>query len=69
MTTHFHFIIWAYDNIEPGTGNFINNATIEVICRNSAEALARARELVPDKFGYCVRSVIEHLEGACVKHG
>jgi len=70
MTTHFHFIVWAWERIEPGTGNYINNTTIDLICRTSTEALGRARDLVPDKAGYAIRSVIEHVEGACVTgHG
>lgn len=69
MEKHLHFIVWAYDRIEPDTGNYINNVVLDLISDSSEKAVARARGLVPDKPGYCVRSVIEHFDEQCRGHG
>ncbi len=65
MTKHTHFIVWAYDRIEEGTGNYINNVIIDLIDITSEEAIKRAKEIVKGKKGYCIRSVIEHFDGMC----
>ena len=59
---HLHYIVWAYDRVEPQTGNFINNVTLDLLAKSEAEALKRASTLVK-KPNYCVRGVIEHFDG------
>lgn len=66
--THLHFVCWAFERIEPGSGNYLDNVIVEVFAESSAEALRKAESLVPHKPYYCVRSVIEHMEGACTNH-
>jgi hypothetical protein len=70
MNTHLHFIVWAWEKVEPGTGNFINNTTLDLIAESSEDALLRAAKFVKKPEGnYCVRSVIEHYDGQChVQH-
>lgn len=65
---HLHFIVWAYDRIEPDSGNYINNVILDLIVESHSEAMLRAHILVPDKPGYCIRSVIEHFDGQCSGH-
>jgi hypothetical protein len=62
MSTHYHYIIWGYERVEPGTGNFIENAIIDVLALNEGEAIKRAKSLVT-KANYIVREVIEHIDG------
>lgn len=65
MATHLHFIIWAAERIEQGTGNFMENTIIDLVAASTEEALARARGLVK-KNVYVLRQIVEHLDGACV---
>lgn len=67
METHYHFIVWAYERIEAGTGNYIDNVVLDLISPSPEHALQRAKTLAPKKGGYCVRSIIEHFEGACTR--
>ena len=62
-STHKHFIVWAAQRIEPGTGNYVENVTIDLIVESAEEALAEARMLAPDKAIYTLRQVIEHFNG------
>ena len=62
---HLHWIVWACDRIEEGTGNFINNVSLDLVCKDSTEALERSRRLVPGKGHYAIRQIIEHLPGEC----
>lgn len=66
--SHIHWLIWAYERIEPGTGNYIENTQIDIVTTSLELALDKAKRLVPGKAGYVVRSVIEHLDGACTGH-
>lgn len=62
--THLHFIIWAAERIEQGTGNFMENTILDLMAVTTEEALARARGLIKKNI-YVVRQVVEHLDGAC----
>lgn len=62
---HLHFIVWAYEKIEPGTGNYLENTVIDLIDTSTNNAIKRAKGLVSGKAGYCIRSVIEHYDGLC----
>jgi len=59
---HLHYIIWAYERIEAGTGNYIDNVVVDILATSEEEALIRASTLVR-KPSYCIRSVIEHFNG------
>lgn len=63
--THYHVIVWCYDRIEPGSGNYINNVVVDLIAESTLEALKRAEGMIPGKGGYCVRSVIQHFDSQC----
>lgn len=60
--THLHYIVWAYERVEPGTGNYLDNTVVDVIVESEAKALTKAKGLVK-KHLYCVRTVVEHFDG------
>jgi hypothetical protein len=60
MNTHYHYIIWGYERVESGTGNYIDNVIIDIISDSEELALDRAKQLVEKPY-YTVRSVIEHF--------
>jgi len=64
LKTHFHFIVWACERVDISTGNFIDNASIDLIASDSDEALTRAKKLVR-KNVYAIHSVIEHFGEEC----
>lgn len=59
---HLHYIVWAYASIEPGSGNYLDNVTLDLFAKSEDEAIKRAISLVEKPY-YCVRNVIEHLDG------
>ena len=67
-TTHLHWLVWAYERIEPGTGNYLDNTQLDLIAPTADEALARAHDLLPTKPNLRVHSVIEHLDGQPCGH-
>lgn len=67
MKTHMHFIVYVADRIEPGTGNYIDNTSLDLICATSDEAIARARGLVRKNI-YSIRQIIEHFGETCGGH-
>lgn len=67
MKTHLHFIIWAADRVEAGTGNYIDNAIIDLVAVTSEEAEARARGLIKKNI-YTIRQIIEHIGERCGGH-
>lgn len=64
-STHFHFLIIAWDR-RADNGDFLDSVQIDVIADDSETAMTKVKELVNNKKGYTLRSVVEHLQGACV---
>ena len=65
--THCHYIVWAYERIEPGTGNYVDNTIIDVLADGEPEAISKAKSMVRKK-AYRVQMIIEHLDGQpCAK--
>lgn len=65
METHFHFLIIAWDR-RGDNGDFLESIQIDLIGNNADEAIDKAKVLVNNKKGYTLRSVVEHLDGACI---
>ena len=61
---HLHFIVWAFDEYDPYSGNCKNNTTLDLIAESVPDAIERAQELFPGKL-YRVHSIIEHFDGVC----
>ena len=66
--THIHYIVCAYERVEPGTGNYVDNTAVDVLADNEDEAIEKAKGLV-SKPNYCVRTIIEHLSGQPCSRG
>lgn len=62
--THLHWIVWAYVDIDPVSGNCRDNVTLDLLAATADEALARAEAIMPSR-QYRIHSVIEHFDGAC----
>jgi len=60
--THLHCIVWAYERVEAGTGNYVDNTTLDLLCELPSEAMHRAAALIPGK-QYRIHAVIEHMDG------
>jgi hypothetical protein len=61
VSTHLHFIIWAYERIESDTGNYIGNSVLDLIAESAESAVRRAESILPER-QYRVHQVIEHFD-------
>lgn len=63
--THLHWLVYAYDghSQHPMQGEQLTGVvSVELVCATQDEALDRARDLVPGKAFYELRTVVEHEE-------
>ena len=72
MPTHFHWIVWAFRDYDPQSGNYIDITNIDVIAEDHEKAISKAKTLIPkelkgggDKVDYRIQQVVEHFDGAC----
>ena len=56
--THLHFIVWAAENQTPN--GYSGVTYVDVIETDAKAAVARARELIPNRAFYWINSIVEH---------
>jgi len=64
LSSHTHYLVWAYEEYERSTGNYLNNVVCDLLAETEEDAIKLAALKAPQRH-YRLHQVVMHIDGFC----